>query len=86
MECVNMVVKNQSVTKASAGVQEILTKLDVDVAGVTRINDLKGTRLKELALRLLPSAHSIVVVGMEIYPEVPRPPLAGEDNGRGEHE
>jgi epoxyqueuosine reductase len=64
-----MAAKNQSIVKASAGVLEILANLDVDMVGVTRISDLKGTRLKESAHKLLPSARSIVVVGMEIYPE-----------------
>ncbi len=59
----------KSKTKASAGVQELLAKLDVDMVGVTRLNDLQGTKLKEQALRLLPSARSIVVLGAEVYPE-----------------
>jgi epoxyqueuosine reductase len=64
-----MAAKKQSITKASAGVSEILANLDVDMVGVTVISDLKGTKLKESALKLLPSARSIVIVGMEIYPE-----------------
>lgn len=59
----------KSTNKASAGVQELLPKLDVDMVGVARLSDLKGTRLEEQALKLLPSARSIVVVAAEVYPE-----------------
>ncbi len=64
-----MTTNKRNIHKASVGVQEILPKLDVDMVGVARISDLKGTRLKESALKLLPAARSIVVLGMEIYPE-----------------
>ena len=65
----SVAIKKQSLAKASTGVQEILSKLDVDLVGVARLRDLKGTRLEESALKLLPSTHSIVVLGMQIYPE-----------------
>jgi epoxyqueuosine reductase len=65
----DMTANKQSITRASAGVQKILSELDVDMVGVARLRDLKGTRLEESALKLLPSARSIVVLGMEIYPE-----------------
>jgi epoxyqueuosine reductase len=55
--------------KINKEVQEILTKLDVDMVGVARLDDLKNKRLKGDALKLLPAARSIVVLGMEIYPE-----------------
>ncbi len=56
-------------TKASAAVQKSIAKLDVDMVGVARISDLKNTAPGKAALKLLPSARSIVVVGMEIYQE-----------------
>ncbi len=64
-----MAANKQSNAKASAIVQKALAKLDVDMVGVARINDLKSTALGKAALKLLPSARSIVVVGMEVYPE-----------------
>lgn len=56
-------------SKINTEVQEALAKLDVDMAGVASLDDLKGTKLEEDALKLLPSARSIVVLGMEIFPE-----------------
>ena len=64
-----MTTEKQSIARASAGAQKILSELDVDMVGVARIRDLKGTRLEESVLKLLPSARSIVVLGVEIYPE-----------------
>jgi epoxyqueuosine reductase len=58
-----------AVKKQSTAVKEALGKLDVDMVGVARVSDLEGTPLEESALRLLPAARSIVVVGMEVYPE-----------------
>src|SRR4030042_1431922 len=55
--------------KINTEVQEALAKLDVDMVGVARLDVLKDTKLKEAALKLLPSTRSIVVVGMEIWPE-----------------
>lgn len=56
-------------TGLSAAVQDAVDKLDVDLVGVVRRGDIKGTQLEKDALKLLPSTNSIVVVGMEIYPE-----------------
>ena len=64
-----MVANKKSFAQASAAVQETLAKLDVDMIGVARIGDLKGTALGKATLKLLPSARSIVVVAMEIYLE-----------------
>ncbi len=64
-----MTTNKQNISKASARVQEILSKLDVDMVGVARVRDLKGIELEKSALKLLPSARSIIVLGMEIYPE-----------------
>jgi epoxyqueuosine reductase len=55
--------------KTNKEVQEALSKLDVDIVGVAGVERLKHKKLKEAALKLLPSARSIVVLGMEIYPE-----------------
>ena len=43
--------------KASAEVQKTLTGLDVDMVGVARLRDLKGTPLEASARKLLPSAR-----------------------------
>jgi len=64
-----MTTKKQSLARSSAEVQEIISELDVDMMGVARLHDLKGTSLEEPAFKLLPSARSIVVLGAEIYPE-----------------
>jgi len=64
-----MAAEKQNTAKASAKVQESLAKLEVDLVGVASLRDLKTTTLGKAALKLLPSARSIVVVAMEIYPE-----------------
>jgi epoxyqueuosine reductase len=56
-------------SKINKEVQESLTKLEVDMVGVAGLNDLKGTKLEKDARKLLPSARSIVVVGMEVFSE-----------------
>jgi epoxyqueuosine reductase len=45
-------------------------ELDADMVGVAALDDWKGTSLEETALRLLPKAKSVVVLAMEVYPEV----------------
>jgi epoxyqueuosine reductase QueG len=50
-------------------VQEALAKLEVDMIGVARIDNLKKNKLAQAAQKLLPSVKSIVVVGMEVFPE-----------------
>jgi epoxyqueuosine reductase QueG len=59
----------KSATKVDKEVQDALAGLDVDMVGVVRLQDLKDTRLAEAVLKLLPSAKSIVVVGMAVFPE-----------------
>ncbi|MCX7912728.1 MAG: hypothetical protein N2506_07220, partial [Dehalococcoidales bacterium] len=49
--------------------QKLLPALGVDMAGVVRISDLKGTELARAARALLPEVRSIIVLGMEVYPE-----------------
>jgi epoxyqueuosine reductase QueG len=50
--------------------QDLVSHLDVDAVGIAALSDLKGTKLEEDALRLLPEARSIMVMAMEIYPEI----------------
>ncbi len=57
------------VDKRNQTVQELLADLEVDMVGVARIEDTTGTELAKQALDLLPSCRSIVVFGMEIWPE-----------------
>jgi len=64
-----MAAEKQNTAKASAKVQESLAKLEVNLVGVASLRDLKTTTLGKGTLKLLPSARSIVVVAMEIYPE-----------------
>ena len=49
---------------------DLISRLDVDTVGVASLAELKGTKLEESALRLLPQARSVVVFAMEIYPEI----------------
>jgi len=51
-------------------VQDYLSKLDVDLVGVSSLKDFKEIRLEEMTLRLLPEANSFVVLAMEVYPEI----------------
>jgi epoxyqueuosine reductase len=50
-------------------VQQALAELEVDMVGVVRIKELKNDKIAKAAKKLLPSVKSIVVLGMEIYPE-----------------
>jgi epoxyqueuosine reductase len=68
--------------RSSAGVKQALDNLEVDMVGVARLRDFKGTPLWESARRLLPPARSIVVVGMEVYPEFLD--LVAHERGMGE--
>ena len=63
------IMAKKKTTKIDNKVQEALAKLDVDMVGVVRIDDLKKNKLAQAAQKLLPSVKSIVVMGMEIYPE-----------------
>lgn len=64
-----MASEQADITKASASVQSFLSKLDVDMVGVARLDDLKGSKFGEQTLKLLPAARSIIILAMEIYPE-----------------
>ncbi len=63
-------MSNHRISAASVAVQESVPKLDVDAIGIASLPDLKGTKLAEAALRLLPETSSIVVLAMEVYPEI----------------
>lgn len=63
-----MVTKKKS-ANVNKEVQDALAKLDVNMVGVACMKDLKGTKLEKAVLKLLPSAKSIVVVGMGVFPE-----------------
>ena len=62
--------ENKDINKASATVQEYLTDLDVDIVGIVSLEDIKGSKLEEQALKLLPETSSIIVLGMELFPEI----------------
>ena len=53
-----------------AVLEEVKTGSDIDIVGSAALEYWKGTRLEEAALSLLPQAKSIVVMAMEIYPEI----------------
>ncbi|MDP2931264.1 MAG: hypothetical protein Q8O05_02055 [Chloroflexota bacterium] len=63
-------MSDQRILTASAAVQDAISTLDVDLVGIAALSDLRGSRLAEMALRLLPEARSIVVLSMEVYPEI----------------
>ena len=65
-----MVIEEKGVAKASAELQDFLSKLDVDIVGVASLDEWKDAKLEETALKLLPTARSVVVCSMEIYPEI----------------
>ena len=65
-----MVIEGKGVSEASAKLQDLLSKLNVDIVGVASLDEWKDTKLEETALKLLPTARSVVVCGMEIYPEI----------------
>ena len=60
----------QKPDKSKMLLEELKIELDADMAGVADFADWKGTRLEETALRLLPQTQSVVVLAMEIYPEI----------------
>jgi epoxyqueuosine reductase len=59
----------KSKIKIDTTVQVALAKLEVDLVGVASIAKMKDKKLKAAALALLPSANSIVVAAMEVWPE-----------------
>lgn len=59
----------KTAAKIDSSVQEVLVKLDIDMVGAVRIEDLKNKKIKEAAQKLLPSVKSIVALGMAVFPE-----------------
>ncbi len=57
-------------TSENQALQKLLGQLQVDAVGVASLADWQDTRLGEAAKRLLPTAQSVVVVAMEIFPEI----------------
>jgi len=49
---------------------DLIPKLDVNKVGIVRLSEWKGTKLEESALNLLPQAHSVVILAMEVYLEI----------------
>ena len=64
-----MTVDSRDIAGASAGVQDFLSRLDVDLVGVARLDDSGGGKLEEQARKLLPGTRSVVVMALEVYPE-----------------
>ncbi len=56
--------------KQNAILLDLLSKLDVNAVGIASLAEWKGTKLEDTALRLLPQARSVIVLAMEIYPEI----------------
>ncbi len=56
--------------RESVDIADLLQEIEADVVGIARLSDFKGSKLEETALRLLPEARSVVVFGMEVYPEI----------------
>lgn len=64
--------------------QEMKSKLDMDLLGVASLETSKSKELKDRATSLLPKARSVVVLGKEIYREVVA--LLRPSKGAGEAE
>lgn len=65
-------------------IQEMKSKLDVELIGVASVEKSTSKELKERATSLLPNAKSVVVLGKEIYKEVVS--LLGPSKEAGEAE
>ena len=62
--------KEQTTDAETIVLSDLIAGLDVDAVGVARIAEWKGTKLEETAGKLLPGARSVVVLAMEVYPEI----------------
>ena len=60
----------QKTVAKNAILLDLLSKMDVDAVGIASLAEWKGTKLEETALRLLPQVRSVIVLAMEIYPEI----------------
>jgi epoxyqueuosine reductase QueG len=65
-----MVKGDIDVTKASAEVQKAIADADMDIIGIADMENLKGTRLEEQVKKLLPETNTVIVLGMEVFPEI----------------
>lgn len=54
----------------SSALSGLISRLDIDAVGIVSLAGWKGKKLEETALKLLPQARSVVVLAMEVYPEV----------------
>ena len=63
-------INEKDISKVSTELQDRISKLEVDAVGIASLDEWKDTKLEETALRLLPEARSVVVLAMEIYPEI----------------
>jgi len=65
-----IMTNEKEVLEANTELQDFISKLEVDAVGIASLDEWKGTKLEETALKLLPEARSVVVFAMEIYPEI----------------
>ena len=65
-----MTISEKDILQASSVVQDFISKMDADAVGIASLDEWKSTKLEETALGLLPTARSVVVFAMEIYPEI----------------
>lgn len=56
--------------KVNATLQDALAKLEVTKVGVADLAEVPWERLRAQARKLLPEARSVVVLAMEMYPEI----------------
>lgn len=54
----------------SNALQSFISNLDIDAVGISSLEKWKGTELEQAVMKLLPQARSVVVLAMEIYPEI----------------
>lgn len=65
-----MITKGNNFSKTNSSLQDCISSLEVDAVGIANSDKWQGTELGEQVLGLLPLARSLVVMAMEIYPEV----------------
>ncbi len=61
---------SQKINAAAPALMDTITGLNVDLAGIIRLADLKEDRLGRMAAGLLPGVKSVIVVAMELFPEI----------------
>jgi len=59
-----------TLTATNANSEEFQVEVEADAVGIVSIENASQKRMVADALRLLPSANSIVVLAMEIFPEI----------------